>query len=191
MYTILQNLVTLSFGDETLLIHGSQAQAARQIGSAFVARSQELIILAGIVTLLLMGLLLFLTKLGRAIRAVASNAELSVIFGLSPTRIISYAVAIGCGIAAMSGTLSAYDMDMNPTMGFPLLMRGVVTVILAGTGSLGGLVLAAMFLSLTQNVAAYFLGAQWMDLITYSLLIAFLMWKPLGFKGNILKKTEV
>ena len=191
LYTVLQNMISLTFGDETLLLHGTQVQVGKRIGNAYIVRSQELIVLAALFSLLLTCVLLYRTKMGRGIRAVANNSELAIIFGISPDRVIAFAVGIGCGMAALGGALSAYDMDLNPTMGFPLLLTGVVAMILGGTGSIGGLVLAAMFIATAQNAAAYFFGAQWMDVVTYSILIAFLMWRPLGVRGNILKKTEV
>jgi len=190
LYAVLQNLISLAFGDETLLLHAGRVQLGQKVGNGFMAPSQEVIVVVSVLAFCFCGLLLFGTKLGRGIRAVASNQSLALIFGISPTRVVSYAIAIGCALAALGGVLYAYDMDLKPRMGFPLLMRGVVALIVAGVGSISGLIYAAFLLALAQNLTAYFFGVQWMDTVTYSVLIVFLMWRPLGFKGDAIRRIE-
>jgi branched-subunit amino acid ABC-type transport system permease component len=54
-----------------------------------------------------------------------------VILGISPDSITRLAIGLGSALAGIAGVLSALDFDMTPTMGFRLLMNGVVVMIIA------------------------------------------------------------
>ena len=76
------------------------------------------------------------------------------------------------------------------------IMRGnvmdlAVAVIIGGVDSYIGLILGAFLLSSVQQLSAFYIDSKWMDTFTYILLIAFLIWKPLGFSGKQLKKVEI
>jgi branched-subunit amino acid ABC-type transport system permease component len=130
-------------------------------------------------------------RIGRNIRAVASNPELSNVVGIHSDRVILWAFAIGSALAAVAGILIALDTDMRPTMGFSWLLYGVVAMIIGGVGSNWGLVGGALLLATAQHLAAYYIGSQWMDAVAYIILILFLIVKPLGFSGKRLKKIEI
>ncbi|MFZ1545916.1 MAG: hypothetical protein WAT12_02290, partial [Candidatus Nitrotoga sp.] len=89
------------------------------------------------------------------------------------------------------GMLSALDTDMTPTMGFRLMLFGIMVFIIGGMGSYRGLVFGALLLGLCQQIVAHFVDSKWMDAIAFFILIAFLIWKPLGFSGRRLKKIEI
>lgn len=191
VYVVLQNLISLGFGDETLVLRSGAIAVGQKIGDAYVTGTQKLIIVGSVVLFSSVAMLLAITRLGRAIRGVASNPDLCVLLGVSPRTITYWAIGIGSALAAVAGVLSTLDTDMMPTMGFRLLMNGVVVMIIAGSGSIRGFVWAALMLSLAQHLAAYFLDAKWMDAVAFLILIVFLIWKPLGFSGRRLKKVEV
>ena len=131
------------------------------------------------------------SRIGRNIRAVSSNPELSNIVGIPSDKVILWAFGIGSALAAAAGILIAYDVDMRPTMGFNWLLYGVVAMIIGGVGSNWGLVGGALLLATAQHLAAYYIGSQWMDAVAYIILILFLIAKPLGFSGKRLKKVEI
>jgi len=124
-------------------------------------------------------------------KAISSNLELSSIFGINQNKIFLLAFGLGSCLAAISGILIAFEKDLTPTLGFNLLLYGVVAMIIGGVGSLWGIVGGAFLLSIAQNIGAYYLDSKWMDAIAYIILILFLIWKPLGFSGTRLKKVEL
>jgi branched-chain amino acid transport system permease protein len=191
LYVVLQNSVSLCFGDETLVLHPRPITVGQRIAGAYLADAQKMMIVVGAVLFASTLILLFATKLGRQIRGVASNPELCILLGINPARIVCSAFAIGSALAAVAGVLAGLDSNITPTMGFRLLMNGVVVMIIAGPESLSGFVRAALLLALAQHFAAYFLDAKWMDAIAFLILIGFLVWKPLGFSGGRLKKGEI
>lgn len=191
LYVVLQNCISLFFGDDIKIINTTEAIVGHQILGAYITTIQIITIIVSIALFAAVNLYLYSTATGKSIRAVASNPELSNIYGISSQKVILIVFAIGSALAATVGILSAMDTNMTPTFGFNLLLYGVVAMIIGGIGSTSGLIGGALLVATAQHLAAYYIDTTWMDAVTYIILILFLIWKPLGFSGKRLKKVEV
>jgi len=191
LYVVLQNCISLFFGDDTKIINTAEVTVGNQIFGAYITTIQIITVFVSITLFLAVNLFLHFTTTGKSIRAVASNPELCTIYGISSNKVILIAFAIGSALAATAGILSAMDTNMTPTFGFNLLLYGIVAMIIGGVGSTRGLIAGALLVASTQHLAAYYIDTKWMDAVTYIILILFLIWKPLGFSGKRLKKVEV
>lgn len=191
LYVVLQNCISLFFGDDTKIINTVGVTVGNQIFGAYITTIQIIIVFVSIALFIAVNLFLHYTTTGKSIRAVASNPELCNIYGISSNKIILIAFGIGSALAATAGILSAMDTNMTPTFGFNLLLYGVVAMIIGGIGSTRGLIAGALLVATAQHLAAYYIDTKWMDAVTYIILILFLIWKPLGFSGKRLKKVEV
>lgn len=191
LYVVLQNCISLFFGDDTKIINTAEVTVGNQIFGAYITTVQVITIFVSIALFVTVNLFLYYTATGKSIRAVASNPELCNIYGISSNKIILIAFGIGSALAAIAGILSAMDTNMTPTFGFNLLLYGVVAMIIGGVGSTRGLIAGALLVATAQHLAAYYIDTKWMDAITYIILILFLIWKPLGFSGKRLKKVEI
>jgi branched-chain amino acid transport system permease protein len=191
LYVVLQNCISLFFGDDTKIINTAEVTVGNQIFGAYITTIQIITVFVSIVLFVAVNLFLQFTPTGKSIRAVASNPELCNIYGISSNKIILVAFGIGSALAATAGILSAMDTNMTTTFGFNLLLYGVVAMIIGGVGSTRGLIAGALLVATAQHLAAYYIDTKWMDAVTYFILILFLIWKPLGFSGKRLKKVEV
>ncbi len=191
LYVVLQNLISLFWGDDTKSIRMWSVKTGHNVFGAYITNVQIITITVSI--MLFVSVLLFLrfASLGKQIRAVSSNEELSNIFGISSDRVILWSFVIGSALAAIAGILIALDTDMTPTMGFHVFLYAVVAMIIGGVGSFKGLIGGALLLATAQHLSAYYIDSKWMDVTAYIILILFLIWKPLGFSGKRLKKVEI
>ncbi len=191
LYVILQNLVSLIWGDDTKSIRTWPVKVGNEIWGAYITNVQIITIVVSIVLFIATILFLQYTSLGKQIRAVSSNSELSNIFGISSDRVILWSFIIGSALAAIAGILIALDTDMTPTMGFHIFLYAVVAMIIGGVGNYSGLIGGALLLATAQHLSAYYIDSKWMDATAYIILILFLIWKPLGFSGKRLKKIDI
>jgi len=191
LYLIFQNCISMLWGDDTKSIRTGIIKVGNEIFGAYITDLQILIIVICLTLFSINFLFLKYNNIGRKIRAVASNQELSSIVGINSNKVILWSFAIGSGIAAISGILVASDTGLTPTMGFNLLLYGIVAMIIGGVGSTKGLIGGAFLLSAAQHFTAYYFDSKWMDAVTFIILILFLVWKPLGFSGKHLKKIEI
>ena len=191
LYIIIQNIISIVWGDSTLSLRSEVIKIGYPFFGAYITLIQIVTIASCIVIFILNIFIYKFTKLGRHILAISSNHHLANIFGVNSNTIIFWSFIIGSGVASVVGILVAFDVDLRPNMGFNLLLYGVVAMIIGGIGSNYSLLFGAILLSFAQHIGAYYTDSTWMDAIAYFILIIFLIWKPLGFSGRQLKKTEI
>lgn len=187
----LQNIISMVFGDDTKSIRTWPVTEGMDILGARITEVQLVIIFSSVVLVFLFAAILFLTKAGRAMRAVANDPELANISGIDSDKIILGAFVIGSALAGAAGILVSLDLDMTPTMGMNALLMGVVAMIVGGVGNIRGIVLGSMLLAFAQNLGVWYISSQWQDSIAFGILLIFLLFKPEGFYGKKLKKAEV
>ncbi len=191
IYIVLQNLVSIVFGDDTKSIRSGAVEEGLNILGARITPIQVLTVCLSLASMAAVFALLRRTKIGSAMRAVACDSELACVSGIESNRVALWTFAVGSGIAGMAGILIALDMDMTPTMGLIPLMMGVVAVIIGGQGSIPGLALGALFVGLAQHLGIWRISSQWQDAIAFVILLAFLFFRPQGFLGKKLQTTTV
>jgi branched-subunit amino acid ABC-type transport system permease component len=191
LYTVLQNVISMLWSDEIKSVRTGEIKVGNEFFGAYITDIQIITIVVCLTLFVVCVLFMKHNRIGRNIRAVANNPELSNIVGIHSDKVILWAFGIGSTLAAVAGILIAFDTDMTPTMGFNWLLYGVVAMIIGGVGSNWGLVGGAVLLATAQHLSAYYIGSQWMDAVAYIILILFLIGKPLGFSGKRLKKVEI
>lgn len=191
VYVVLQNVMSMIWGDSILSFRNWKVLERHVFLGAYITDLQIITIIACVVLLLLVWLFMEKTKIGKQIKAVSSNDEMSGILGLDTNRAIIWSFVLGTALAACAGILIAADTDMTPTMGFNWLLYAVVAMIIGGMGKMRYLFLGALLLATAQHLAAYYLDSKWMNAIAYILLIVFLFFRPTGFSGKQLKKSSI
>jgi len=191
LYIVLQNTISMVFGDDTKSIRSGVVKEGLLVFGARITPIQIVIICTSIVLVVLVALWLKKSKMGKAMRAVANDAELAEISGIDSHNVILWTFAIGSGLAGVAGILVALDVDMTPTMGMNVLMMGVVAVIIGGVGSIPGVALGALLLGLAQHLGVWKISSQWQDAIAFIILFVFLLVRPQGFLGRKVKKVSV
>lgn len=191
IYIVLQNTISLIFGDDTKSIRSGEVREGLEILGARITPIQIAIICTSIVLVIATAIFLQRTKIGKATRAVANDPELANISGIDSDRVILYTFAIGSALAGIAGILVALDVDMTPTMGMNALMMGVVAMIIGGVGSIPGVALGALLLGFAQNFGVWYISSQWQDAIAFGILLIFLLFRPQGFLGKKVKKTTI
>lgn len=191
MYIVLQNVVSMVFGDDTKSIRSGEVREGLNVFGARITPIQIGIILTSVVLVVAVAVLLKKTKFGKAIRAVANDPELAGLSGIESRRVILWTFALGSALAGIAGILVALDVDMTPTMGMNALMMGVVAVVIGGVGSVSGVAMGALLLGLAQHLGVLKISSQWQDAIAFVILFLFLMIRPEGFLGKKVKKAKI
>jgi branched-chain amino acid transport system permease protein len=191
IYIVLQNIISMTFGDETKTLRSGIVQEGIEIFGARITPIQITIVIVSMVLLVGCWALMKYAKMGRAMRAVASDPNLALMSGIDTDKVILFAFALGSALAAVAAILISYDIDMTPTMGMNALMMGVVAVIVGGVGSIPGAALGGFLLAFAQNFGVWKISSQWQDAIAFVILLLFLLYRPYGFFGKKIRKVEV
>ena len=188
---VLQNIVSLIWKDSVLSFRYWDINVGYDFCGVFISNIQIVIVGVGAFLLLVCHFFLLKTNVGKQIKAMSLNSELSCVIGISKNKTVVWSMALGTVLAVSVGVLIAADIDMTPTMGFDWLMYGVVAMIIGGMGKMRYMIFGALLLATAQQLSAYFLDSKWMNATAYIILVVFLYFRPFGFSGKKLKKTEV
>jgi len=155
-----------------------------EIGDVIMTNSR-LVVLA-IMATLVVGLywLLYRTRIGKALRAIAQNRDGALAIGLNPDRIIAFVFAVSGAMACAAGSLLGSLYAVEPAMGGPPLLKSFVIVIFGGLGSVPGAILGGLAIGLIETLAGAYLSFAFKDVFTFLVLIAILVLRPTGLFGR-------
>jgi len=183
-WLVLRNVAYLLFtGNDQTIRTGYSTRALPVLGS-FVSVNRLAVLAIAIVTPLLLHLLLRRTYLGRAIRAVAQNADSCTLVGVDVERIYTLTFGIGTGLAGLAGILSATIFSFNPGYGSGELLKSFVVVVLGGLGSFVGIGLAALILAVVEVFAILLLPSYLTAAVGFVMLVLVLVLRPGGLFGQ-------
>ena len=150
-----------------------------------IVTDQIFIFFAAIVLAALVYVLLFRTKLGKAMRAMSDNPDLAQVSGISTDRIVVWTWLIAGGLVAVAGVLLALQAQLKPELGFLLLLPLFAAVILGGIGSPQGAFAGGMIVGISQEVAVTlgFISPGYKFSVAFVILILILLLRPRGLFG--------
>jgi len=187
IFIFLQNLIQLLYGAQILTIRTGPVKEGNHFLGAVITDIQIIILVVSIILMILAWLFIKKTKLGKAMRAVSDDPTAANVVGINPEKTILVSFAIGSALAGAAGILISFETNIEPTMGFTAVLKGIIASIVGGIGNIPGAVLGGFFLGLAENLGIWKISAGWKDSIAFLILIIFLLIRPWGFLG---KKTE-
>ncbi len=145
-------------------------------------------ILTALVLMFSLHLLLTNTKLGKAMRATSDNPALALASGIDIDGVVLWVWFIGAGAAGIGGVLWGGITYLGPLMGWWLLLPVFAVIVLGGSGSFYGTVLASYMLGFVENFGVVMLmqldlSTSYRTAIAFLILIAVLLVKPTGLMG--------
>ncbi|MFC4224192.1 branched-chain amino acid ABC transporter permease [Lysinibacter cavernae] len=145
------------------------------------------LVLVGIAILLMVALNAYITRssVGRAMRAIALDPKGALLMGINVNSVIARTFFIGSALAGAAGVMAgAYYGKIEFLMGFVIGLKAFTAAVIGGIGNIKGAMLGGMLLGLLEAFGSHFLGGEWRDVFTFSVLILFLSLKPTGILGE-------
>jgi branched-chain amino acid transport system permease protein len=185
---LLRNLYLYFIGPGRRLYDQYAVQSPERIGPLSVPVKTLITDGIALVVLVVVGLALVLTRIGKAIRAVADNPSLAAASGINVDRIIRLVWATGAGLAALSGVFLAMHESANYLMGFQMLLLIFAAVVVGGLGTAFGAVVGGLIVGVLIQLSAMWL-ANWNAtelkyVVALALLIVVLLVRPQGILGR-------
>ena len=141
--------------------------------------------ISAVVIALLLELFLYRTRAGKAIRAVADNRDAAELMGISSTRVLAFAFAIGIALAFASGALVSTLFPFTILSGSGYQLKSFVVTVLAGLGKPLGALAAGVLLGLLEGAVSPFIAVSWIPLIEFGLFVVVLILFPRGIFGRV------
>jgi len=180
---IIQNSVQYIFGANYYgvekLWDGSVA-----IGNFNVSYDRLVAFGIAMVTLVIFWFFLKKTKTGISILSVADDEIGAMLMGVNIEKIHTLTYALGCMLAALAGGALISITPAYPTMGTAPNLAAWFVIILVGVGNLSAVIVGGFLVGLFEIVATYTIGAAWQNVISLSVIILILLFKPNGLFGR-------
>ncbi len=123
------------------------------------------------------------TRFGAKVRAAVDNQRMARGLGIDVDRVFAVTFALGSGLAGLGGALAIEIVGLDHAFAFTYLIYVLIVVAVGGLGSIGGSFVAASLLGISDMAGKYYfpeLGA----FLIYFVMVALLMWRPVGLFGR-------
>ena len=181
---VLENTALLAFGPEPHRVRSALAQSTVWLGPVFVDVARLIAFGVAVVLTLLLSLLLFRTDVGRSIRAAADNTYGALVIGIDVRRVYAVAFGVGAACVGAAGALVAPLLPFQPPTGLQLSVASFNIVIIGGMGSLLGAFVGGLLVAVAESLGAVFLKPSLKELVSFSLLVLILLFRPAGLFGR-------
>ena len=146
------------------------------------------VLIIGILVMILIGLLLTYTKLGKAMRAVRDSEELSSVSGINSDNIILITWIASSMLAGLAGVFQATINDVRWNMGFLILLLIFAGTVLGGIGTSFGAMVGGLIIGILVQVSV---GLPFMEghteaknAVALGIMIVILLFRPQGIFGQ-------
>jgi branched-chain amino acid transport system permease protein len=127
--------------------------------------------------------LLYRTGFGRSVRATMQDETAARLVGINISRVAAITFGIGVAVTAAGGMVYGATNSFNPNSGYDLISRLLAIIILGGLGSIGGALVASVFMITLESVVDIW-QPEWAIVVFYAALVIVLVFRPTGFFGR-------
>jgi branched-chain amino acid transport system permease protein len=170
----------LTYNTELLAVPGLFAGAPFIVGGVFITRETLWVIAGTLVTAVACVMLFRQGKIGRGMRAMASNVRGAQLCGYSVDRVYMLAWFLGGALAGLAGVFIAPVSGVSAELSIAIITTGFVAGVIGGFDSPRGAILGGLLLGIVESLAAAYVSSAMKNCVSFILLFFVLMWRPEG-----------
>jgi branched-chain amino acid transport system permease protein len=189
MSFILENVMQLWRGPSPIPFPEVIPNPSWTLGGVEVGAKQIAVIVLAIAMMSVLQLFIYKTKIGKAMRATAQDRDAAQLMGIDINTTIAVTFLIGSALAGAAGFVSG--MYYGTTWffnGFEAGLKAFTAAVLGGIGNVAGAMLGGFLIGLIEAIATQYIpgGAQWTNVVVFSVLVLVLIFRPSGLLGESL-----
>jgi branched-chain amino acid transport system permease protein len=125
------------------------------------------------------------TRLGRAMRSTAQDAQASRLMGVDVNQTIALTFLLGGALAGAAGVIWGLNFGyVRQDLGFNAGLKAFTSAVLGGIGNITGAVLGGFFIGFVENFSSSLGFARWAELVVFVVLTLVLVFRPAGILGQ-------
>jgi branched-chain amino acid transport system permease protein len=140
---------------------------------------------SALVLMIILWILVNRTRTGRAMRATSFDREAASMLGIDIDHVIVFTFVLGSALAGAAGVMFALRVPTFASVGFTTGLKGFTAAVIGGIGSIPGAMVGGILLGLAESYTAGYWTTAWSDLVVFSILIAFMIFRPRGLFGRV------
>lgn len=180
----MQNAALLTFGSWPFRLPSPMEGKALVLGGAII--STHAVGVVGVTAIMVAGLWLLFNKtaVGVGMRAVAQDIQAARLMGLKVNRLLALSWGLAAVLAGVAGLMLGPMWFADVSMGDPIALKAFAATIIGGFGSLPGAIVGGLFVGLSEVLGASYVSSAYKDLISFGIMIVFLLVRPQGVFGE-------
>ena len=181
--TMLQQLAVQISGSQTISI---PAYASGSVDMGFmVVTGEKLVTFAvGAVLLVVTLFMVYRTKLGMQMEALSQDRMSAALQGIPVNKVSALVCGLGFAFAAVAGSMMGAYQQVSSNMGDNINVRILMLVMLAGAGSMNGILITGFLMALLDSICPIIWDSYTASSIACSAVVVLLLMKPKGFFGH-------
>ena len=180
---VIRYAIQFVWSTELRQLHVNRTETVQFLGLT-IGRTNLIVIVIGFVTLVGTGLMLRYSLLGKRMRALSDNLELAETSGIDTSRVILWTWIFAGGFAGLAGVMAGAITQLQPELGFELLLPIFAAVVLGGIGNAYGALAGGVLLGVVLEWSTLLVDARWKTAVGFVVLILVLMIRPQGIFGR-------
>ena len=170
---------------DTFSLRGGELFHFVSLGNLRFQYAQILVILSALLLMVALTLLVWRTTVGKAMRATSFDLEAASMMGVDIDRVIAFTFFVGSALAGAAGVMyGLVFQNINPYVGFGAGLKAFTAAVVGGIGNITGAMLGGMIIGVAEALTTGYLSSTFQDLIVFSLLIVFMLFRPTGILGT-------
>ncbi len=154
------------------------------IGDVRLPLLRIITILSAFALMVILWFLVNRTRTGKAMRATSFDREAAAMMGIDIDRVIVFTFVLGSALAGAAGVLFALRVPTTVAIGFIAGLKGFTAAVIGGIGSIPGAMVGGLMLGFAESYTQGYISTKWSDLVVFSILIAFMVFRPQGLLGR-------
>jgi branched-chain amino acid transport system permease protein len=154
------------------------------VGDVRVPLLRIITISSAFVLMAVLWLLVTKTRTGKAMRATSFDREAAAMMGIDIDRVIVFTFVLGSALAGAAGVMYALRVPTTATVGFLAGLKGFTAAVIGGIGSIPGAMAGGLILGFAEAYTQGYVSTKWADLVVFSILIVFMLFRPQGLLGR-------
>ena len=181
--TMLQQLAVQISGSQTISI---PAYASGSVDMGFMVVTGEKLVTFAVGAVLLIATLfmVYRTKLGMQMEALSQDRMGAALQGIPVNKVSALVCGLGFAFAAVAGSMMGAYQQVSSNMGDNINVRILMLVMLAGAGSMNGILITGFLMALLDSICPIIWDSYTASSIACSAVVVLLLIKPKGFFGH-------
>jgi branched-chain amino acid transport system permease protein len=181
---ILRDLANIFLGAENRPVPSIYEQTFEVAGTQ-VSVLQILLLGIAVFLIVVLRMLIYGTKIGRAMRATAQDHEAAYAMGVNVNRVFSISFSLASCLGGAAGVMvGMYYNAVYASMGSSAGLKGFAACIFGGLTSIPGAILGGLIIGVIENLTVQYLASGYRDIVAFLVLVLVLVLRPQGLLGR-------
>ncbi|MBE2244672.1 MAG: branched-chain amino acid ABC transporter permease [Burkholderiaceae bacterium] len=176
--------LVLLFGVDLRMAQTGYSDAVWRLGALDLRVTLVIPFLVSIAMIVALRLFFARTFLGRAVMAVAQDRLALRLMGVDAVRVRRFAFCLSLATAAITGACLIMIQPVQPAHGREYIALIFAICVLGGMGSITGTLVGALILGVAETFTATYSGPSWAPMVSFSILLLALAFRPAGLFGR-------